>query len=217
MATNSVIAVLASVLFASAASAQSRQVSQDLASAIIVPLTRSEPYKLTSAAEGVLFDIDGDGRVERIAWTESDSTLAFLAMDRNGNGRIDNGTELFGNRTLPVATDGFEALTKMETKPGGSQGSIDLGDSLYPKLLLWEDRNHNGVSEPGELRKASEWLTEIGLGYQDHRRRDAHGNEFRYQGWAEERTAPGPNISVTGMEHFLRVVKIYDVWLEVQR
>lgn len=57
-------------------------------------------YRLTSAHDGVQFDIDGDGISEQVAWTARDSDLAFIALDRNGNARIDSGTELFGDSTL---------------------------------------------------------------------------------------------------------------------
>ena len=54
-------------------------------------------FHLTSADEGVLFDIDADGDLDQVAWTRADSGDAWLALDRNGNGVIDDATELFGN------------------------------------------------------------------------------------------------------------------------
>lgn len=59
----------------------------------------SANYRLTSAAEGVLFDINADGVVDRVSWTEAGSDIAFLVFDRDGNGRIDDGKELFGTAT----------------------------------------------------------------------------------------------------------------------
>ena len=131
-----------------------------LGSPIIVDTAR-DGYRLTSAANGVYFDVNADGTPERTAWTRRDSDDAFLAMDRNGNGRIDDGTELFGNYTPAYANrkdvtalNGFEALAFLQ---GSSYGisrldrRIDVGDAAFVRLLLWQDANHNGISEPEEL------------------------------------------------------------------
>jgi hypothetical protein len=183
---------------------------------IILPVGQSQAYKLTSAPNGVAFDIDGDGTVEQIAWTAADSGLAFLAIDRNGNGQIDNGTELFGNRTRPGSPNGFDALSKLYPITGPI-GFIDADDEVYPKLLLWEDRNHNGLSEASELRPASDLYSRIGLGYSLHDRRDGHGNQFKFRGWATWRTAPGKNDVKHANDADARQRDIYDVLLVVQR
>ena len=91
-----------------------------LGSPIIVDTGR-DGYRLTSVKNGVHFDLNADGTPELTAWTRRDSDDAFLAMDRNGNGRIDDGTELFGNhtpayadRTDVTALNGFEALAFLQ-------------------------------------------------------------------------------------------------------
>ena len=160
-------------------------------------------YHLSSAAEGVLFDLDVNGAPERVAWTRADSQDAFLALDRNGNGRIDDGTELFGNHTPayfngPEATtaNGFEALrfTQGITYGFGTQDDvIDARDPVWAKLLLWTDRNHNGISEPEELtRVADSAIAGISLTYRTIGRVDQFGNEFRQRAeitWKDGRTS----------------------------
>jgi hypothetical protein len=151
-------------------------------------------YRLTSVRRGVTFDLDGDGTPERVAWTRADSDDAFLALDRNGNGLIDNGSELFGNHTPayadradPTAADGFMALRFTEGPsyggPGQPDDRIDARDAIFRRLLVWTDRNHNGFSEPDELQPlARTQVAAIGTDARESRRRDRHGNQFRLRG-----------------------------------
>jgi hypothetical protein len=142
-------------------------------------------FNLTDASEGVSFDITGTGQLERLSWTRAGSDDAFLALDRNGNGSIDNGTELFGNFTpQPSPLDGrprngFWALTAFDSN---ADGKIDSKDANFSNLLLWQDLNHSGTSEPNELHKLNALgLSCIELDYKDSRRRDGFGNQFRYR------------------------------------
>lgn len=118
-------------------------------------------FRFSTAAKGVLFDIDADGVLDQVGWTSKNSDDAWLAMDRNGNGVIDDGRELFGDVTpaFPgrndiTAPNGFEALKFLEASCYGfslQDGVIDANDEAFGRLLLWNDRNHNGRSEPSEL------------------------------------------------------------------
>jgi hypothetical protein len=168
-------------------------------------------YKLTSVEDGVRFDLNADGVAEQVAWTRRDSDDAFLALDRNGNGRIDDGTELFGNHT-PARPDqpdvttpnGFEALKFVESPVYGQSERnevISARDAVFSQLVLWRDLNHNGISEPDELEPLSEsGIEAIGTEYKNSKRVDKYGNEFRQRSrvkWSDGQ-----------YDH------IFDVWLQ---
>jgi hypothetical protein len=134
-----------------------------------------------------MFDIRGDGHPVRIAWTAPGSHNAFLALDRNGDGKISSGKELFGNFTAQDPAkhkNGFLALAEFDEadQGGNGDGIIDERDAIYSKLRLWIDENHDGICQPNELHTLPELgVFAIALDYQTSPKRDQYGNEFRYK------------------------------------
>ena len=158
----------------------------DPKSPVVIDL-QNDGFTLTSADEGVEFDLDVDGSRERIGWTSALSGDAFLALDRNGNGLIDDGSELFGDVTAQPPSDspnGFLALAVFDRIEDGGNGDglISDQDSIYSNLRLWLDLNHDGLSQSGEMSPLSSFgILSIDLAYRESRRRDRHGNQFRYR------------------------------------
>lgn len=99
---------------------------------------------------GAHFDLNCDGFAEKINWTRKD---AILALDKNHNGLIDDGGEVFGDFHLLAdgskAKNGFEALAQYDTN---GDGVIDENDEIFDQLRLWVDENGDGVSDQGELK-----------------------------------------------------------------
>jgi hypothetical protein len=150
--------------------------------------TTGHGFHLTSAEQGVRFDFFGTGKPLQLSWTDANSGNGFLALDRNGNGRIDNAKELFGNITEQPKSDdpnGYLALAEFDKPENGGNGDgiIDFHDAVYSKLLIWIDANHDGVSQPEELHSLpSLGVYSIGLKFTEEPRTDEYGNKFRYRG-----------------------------------
>lgn len=169
----------------------------------------NEGFHLTNMTNGVKFRISPNGPLLQMSWPDQEYRNGWLVLDRNGNGMIDDFTELFGNMTPQASSNdpnGYHALAIFDDpmNGGNDNGVIDPEDSVYAQLRLWIDANHDGISEPNELHTLPEMgIFRIDLKYHLSKYVDANGNTFRYRSriWDD-----------AGQSHDV----CYDVFLSVQ-
>jgi len=190
------------------------------ASPIIVDLDGNpNGLRLTSPENGVHFDLLTSGAPQQVAWTRAGSRDAFLVLDRNGDGKISDGSELFGNFTPQPEPEGrkqrngFLALAVYDEPENGgnSDGRITAQDTIFGFLRLWIDKNHDGVSQPGELFTLRQMrVTEISLKYTLSKKRDEFGNQFRYRSHVEvdrnpdDLRPPTPRVAIDVLLAYIR-------------
>ena len=136
-----------------------------------------------SATNPILFDHNADGIKTGTGWVKPDD--AFLVLDKNGNGTIDNGRELFGDATLKsngqLASNGFDALADLDSiaNGGNADGIINSSDTQYANLRLWRDLNQDGISQTGELFSlASQNIIGINVASNAHSQILPNGNQL---------------------------------------
>ena len=116
-----------------------------------------------NATNPIYFDLTGEGVQSSVGWVAPSD--GFLVLDRNGDGLINDGTELFGDATPLVdangvvvgkAADGFEALAQEDTN---ADGVVNSADANFANLRVWQDANQDGISQANELKT----LAELGI------------------------------------------------------
>ncbi|MBP7621073.1 MAG: hypothetical protein KA745_08915 [Gemmatimonadales bacterium] len=139
---------------------------------------------LTSAQAGVPFVMKPGAPRARVAWTHPGTARAgLLVRDRNGNGWIDDGSELYGGATPQVSLPGQprHGFTALATEDYDGNGWVDGHDPAFGEMAVWVDRNHDGISDAEELQSlADRGVTAISLRYTVLERDDAQGNRFAY-------------------------------------
>ena len=136
-----------------------------------------------SSTNPILFDHNADGIKTGTGWVKPDD--AFLVLDKNGNGTIDTGRELFGDATLKsngqLASNGFDALADLDSIANGGNGDgiINASDTQYAGLRLWRDLNQDGISQTGELFSlASQNIIGINVASNAHSQILPNGNQL---------------------------------------
>ena len=150
-------------------------------SPLIVDLD-GDGVETTTVENGAYFDHDNNGFAEKTGWVGKDDGL--LARDLNGNGQIDDGTELFGNNSVlsngQKASNGFEALADLDSN---NDGVFNNSDASWAQVKVWKDTNQNGKADEGELLTLEQaGIESIDLDYQNSNITDANENKHSQTG-----------------------------------
>ncbi len=172
-------------------------------SPIVVDLNK-DGIHLGPAGVGVYFDADADGGLNHVQWVRPGGDEAFLALDRNRNGVIDDGSELFGIGTALQleggrAPNGFVGLAQYDDPRlgGNDDGLITAADAVWSELVLWNDTNADGVSATGEIQAPGSFgIVSFETIPKIRRYRDEAGNFLPYFGWARTLGRPSKTLMV---------------------
>ena len=167
-------------------------------SPIVIDLANNG-INLGEAGVGVYFDVNADGVRDHVQWVRRGGDEGFLALDRTGNGLIDDGAELFGVGTPMVlegrsAPNGFVGLAQYDASQlgGNDDGFITPADAIWPQLRIWVDRNADGVSTAEEMRTLQSFgISALQTIPRIRKYIDDAGNVIPYWAWAMERVRPG--------------------------
>ena len=136
--------------------------SMSLASPIILDLN-GDGISTLSVENGIRFDLSADGSLIKTGWVAPSDGL--LVLDRNLDGVINNGSELFGTSTNLIngskAIDGYQALSELDSN---QDGVVNIQDNDFIKLGVWIDSNSDAQTGSGELKSLSDLgITQLNL------------------------------------------------------
>jgi len=181
---------------------------------LVLDLNR-DGFNLGEKGVGVDFDLRANGSGERFQWVSVNTDDAFLVRDLNGNGIIDDGSELFGEGTDLEATgekadNGYSALDQYDRVEfgGNNDGKINKKDNVWGSLRLWVDKNADGYSDPDEIHELSEYkiskINSLPKFTKKNKRVDSAGNYIPYWSWVSTKETDGP-----------RKLKMADIYFRV--
>jgi hypothetical protein len=157
----------------------------------IVIDTLKDGIRLGPAGRTVSFDVNADGLPDTVQWVRPGGDDAFLTLDRNRNGVVDDGSELFGVGTPLLeggtAPNGFVGLAQYDQPllGGNDDGVISRADAIWPELMLWMDSNADGIATRDEMRRPETFgLTSFSIIPRVRRYIDPAGNSLPYWAWA---------------------------------
>jgi len=170
-----------------------------------------------SIDSGVLFDFNNDQMRTGTGWLDAND--GFLAYDRNGNGMIDNGSELFGVDTRKsdgsLAKDGFDALRDLDSN---GDGVFNSADTDFGNVRVWQDKNSDGVSQADELRTLDELgITAIHLDSQETNI-DSNGNRIAATGtveFADGSTSTAANLDLSSNPFYRKYTDTIEISEEI--
>lgn len=158
-------------------------------------------------SNGAHFDHEADGHAEKTAWISPED--GFLAWDRNGDGRINSGAELFGDQTVLAdgsKGDGFAALSELDSN---GDWKIDVNDQAWTDLKIWQDEGNDGFSSPDELHRLEDYgIASINVAGEDFQPNSSYFTDAQgvYHGYTTTFTrADGTTSELT------------DLWFEVDK
>ena len=151
-------------------------------SPLVIDLNGDGKIETVSTKGNVFFDFDNNQKIENSGWIGKNE--GFLVRDLNNNGKIDSGTEMFGNHTVlssgKTASNGFEALKDLDSN---GNGKFDASDAAWSQVKVWRDANTNGVVDAGELMTLEDaGIQSIDLNYTYQKEADENGNIEIQQG-----------------------------------
>lgn len=173
-------------------------ISRGGCSPIVIDLAR-DGLELGKAGVGVYFDVNADGVKDHVQWTRRGGDEGLLAMDRSGNGVVDDGAELFGVGTPLMldgrnAPNGFVGLAQYDARElgGNDDGLITEADAIWPQLRIWLDFNADGISTIDEMRTLRSYgITALETIPKIRKRVDEAGNVIPYWAWAVQQNRGG--------------------------